>query len=414
MKVILDVSVLGLGYYYEKSRTGVFRVVEQLAGGLADSNELDLTFSANQQLPAAIRYIRETLNDEETPFAHRNDQIMLGNVKNIIMKNFPHNSFPQKAFRKIISKIQPADFQLAKSLINGSNIFHSPYFPIPRPLSVYPGIKKIVTVHDLIPVKHPHFFGFQTDHVIKKVVESISPDDFAFCVSESTKADLCELSDITEDRIFVNHLAASPDIFYQEKQPSRIRKALQKYHIPEENSYFLSICTLEPRKNVDSVIRSFVNLVEQEKIKDLNLVLVGTKGWDFDKIFEEIDGAKSVKNRIIVTGYADDEDLASIYSGAMAFVYVSICEGFGLPPLEAMQCGVPVIASNTTSLPEVVGDAGILVTPTDQDAISHAMYQIYHNAQYRISLSQKSLERARLFTWQKFIDKTVETYQIIS
>lgn len=414
MKVILDVSVLGLGYYYEKSRTGVFRVVEQLAEGLANSNDLELTFSANQQLPAAIRYVREMLNDDETPFAHRNEQLVMGNVKNVIMKNFPHNSFPQKAFRKLISKIQPSDFQIDKSLLNGSNIFHSPYFPIPKPLSVYQNIKKIVTVHDLIPVKHPHFFSFEADHVIKKVVDSISPDDFAFCVSESTKADLCEFSNISEDRIFVNHLAASPVIFYQEKRASQIKKTLRKYHIPEENPYFLSICTLEPRKNVDSVIRSFINLIEQEKIRDLNLVLVGTKGWDFDKIFEEIEGAKSLKNRIIVTGYAEDEDLSSIYSGAMGFIYVSICEGFGLPPLEAMQCGVPVIVSNTTSLPEVVGDAGILVNPSDQDAISHAMYQIYHDEQFRTILSQKSLERARLFTWQKFIDKTVETYQAIS
>ncbi|RME57156.1 glycosyltransferase family 1 protein, partial [Candidatus Parcubacteria bacterium] len=101
-----------------------------------------------------------------------------------------------------------------------------------------------------------------------------------------------------------------------------------------------------------------------------------------------------------------------LYSGAMMFVYPSFYEGFGLPPLEAMQCGVPVITSNTSSLPEVVGDAGIMVSPSDGDALSHAMYSIYNDASLREEMSQKSLARARLFSWEKCAQETIDAYKM--
>ena len=143
----------------------------------------------------------------------------------------------------------------------------------------------------------------------------------------------------------------------------------------------------------------------------LNLVLVGTKGWDFDRIFKEIEGAKELSGRIITTGFVPDGDLAPLYSAAMMFVYPSLYEGFGLPPLEAMQCGVPVVTSNTSSLPEVVGDAGIMVSPKDGEALSQAMLDLYRDGKKRTALSAQGLLRSKLFSWKKCADQTVEAYR---
>ena len=141
-------------------------------------------------------------------------------------------------------------------------------------------------------------------------------------------------------------------------------------------------------------------------------MLVGNKGWDYDDIFESIEGAKQVKNRIILTGFADDEDLAPIYSNALAFCYMSYYEGFGLPPLEAMQCGTPVITSNTSSLPEVVDDAGIMLHPTDDDGLTQAMLNFYKDENLRDRYVQKSLARARQFSWKKCAQQTINAYHI--
>jgi glycosyltransferase involved in cell wall biosynthesis len=153
-------------------------------------------------------------------------------------------------------------------------------------------------------------------------------------------------------------------------------------------------------------------MVQQENLPDLSLVLVGTKGWNYEKIFEEILAKPEIRDRIIVTGYADDEDLAAIYSGASVFVYPSFYEGFGLPPLEAMQCGVPVITSNTSSLPEVVGDAGIMVTPADADALCQAMLKICSDQALHQSLSVKALQRAQQFSWNACLEKTIGAYRL--
>ena len=187
--------------------------------------------------------------------------------------------------------------------------------------------------------------------------------------------------------------------------------ARAKYAIPDA-PYVLTLGTLEPRKNIHRVIRCFAKTVLEEKIDDLCLVLVGAKGWSYGEAFEELGRYPSLRKRIVLTGYVDLEDLAPLYSGALSFVYPSFYEGFGLPPLEAMKCGVPVITSNTSSLPEVVGDAGIMVAPTDEDALSHAMLKIFRDSSLRARMSERSLARAALFSWEKCVEETIRAYKI--
>ena len=246
---------------------------------------------------------------------------------------------------------------------------------------------------------------------MKATYNSITPESWVLCISHSTRNDLLNYlgNKINPDRAIVTELAAS-GTFYQSANKAYNRKVRQKHAIPD-GPYILSLCTLEPRKNIEQVVRAFVALDAQENIRDLHLVLVGTKGWFFDKIFAEISNSAELKSRIIITGFVADEDLAAIYSDALFFVYPSFYEGFGLPPLEAMKCGVPVITSNTSSLPEVVGDAGIMVSPGDLDALCQAMLKIYTNPSLQQQMQEKSLERAGRFSWERCGNETVNAYK---
>ncbi|MCT7982337.1 glycosyltransferase [Laspinema sp. A4] len=366
LKILYDISVLGLGHYYPLAKTGVFRVVEKIATGLLASSEIDLKFCAVES-PRTFQWCQNYL------LGHP----LLQNVT------------------------------LSQSVYSEVDLFHSPYYFLPVEKNQRP---KIITIYDLIPILYPEFFQNCENHSLKQILSQLSPQDWAICISNHTKNDLCKYALIPPERVFVTHLAADQDIFYPCLDGTKVSETLKKYSIPQEN-YILSLSTLEPRKNIEGVIQAFAKLLREQNIEQLNLVLVGSKGWDFNTIFTEIENHKWIQKRIFVTGYVADEDLAALYSGALVFVYPSFYEGFGLPPLEAMQCGVPVITSNTSSLPEVVGDAGIMMDPTDIEGLSQAILTLYNQPDLRQAMSFKSLEQAKKFSWDKCINETIAAYK---
>ena len=175
----------------------------------------------------------------------------------------------------------------------------------------------------------------------------------------------------------------------------------------------MSVCTFEPRKNLRHVIRSFVELIRtQPASRDLTLVLTGGQGWMCEPILAELARAELSSGRIIATGFVPDADLPPLYSGALAFLYLSRYEGFGLPPLEAMQCGAPVIVSNNSSLPEVVGEAGILLSPDDQDGLCQAIMDLHGQPGQRALLAAKSIRQAQRFGWEKNVRQTLDVYHL--
>ena len=428
MKVVYDISVLGSGYYDSRARTGVFRVVENLAYGLANSPECELYFCAGEslfQFYASLDYWKFNSELQKVPFPY-NELLKIKEYfdRRVLELNVEINqesaaSNPKILYLKILRRfvyyaalgirLYPTPLISTKYLLQ-ADIFHSPFYPIPTQVRQIKKKNVFLTVYDLIPILYPKFFQFKEDMLLENVVNSIDSDTWVTCISHATKDDLCNTcKQVDPLKVIVTHLAAS-ELFYLCNNPEQIAQIRSKYNIPE-SPYVLSLSTLEPRKNIDHTIRCFARLVQQEHINDLYLVLVGTKGWDYSKIFDEISNYQFLKDRIIVTGYVADEDLAALYSGALAFVYPSFYEGFGLPPLEAMQCGVPVITSNTSSLPEVVGDAGIMVSPTDADTLCQSMLEIYNNPSLRDSMSLKSLERAKQFSWQKCTQETIDAYK---
>jgi glycosyltransferase involved in cell wall biosynthesis len=414
MKTILDVSVLGQGFYHQKARTGIFRVAENLAIRLPQiSNDLEVFYADHIDLLSTIGYFDKNLPDNLQKFVNTPSHISLAEFQNHFLKHLPLNSLPQKAIRKMFYKLNSKKIELVENSLNDSDIYHSPFFLFPNQVQTNKKIKKLITIHDLIPIKYPQYFEDKKNNIVHQIIKTIKPDTYVTCISEATKNDFLEVTGFSESQVSVVPLAASSKLFYPVLEKDVISKVLEKYAITNSKTYFLSISTLEPRKNIHTLIKSFANLIEQEKNEELQLVLVGTKGWDFDKIFERIDVSPSIKDKIIFTGYVPDQELAMLYSGAIGFMYLSFCEGFGLPPLEAMQCGTPVICSNTTSMPEVVGEAGILVNPTDTDAISQAMLAIYQNCNFREELRLNSIQRAKLFSWEKFSSDTYEVYKNI-
>jgi glycosyltransferase involved in cell wall biosynthesis len=307
-------------------------------------------------------------------------------------------------------QLQPWTGPLGRDHWTEYDVFHSPFFPLP-PARPSTRIRRFLTVHDVIALTHPQFFDERERDIVRRIVRSIGAEDWVLADSRATKQDLCTVAGVDPSRVFVVPLAASTQLFYVETNQSRLEAVRTKYAIPE-GPYVLSVNTLEPRKNIERSLRAFRRVVREEGVTDLSFVLVGVKGWSVREIERLTSELRSHQSRVIDTGYVPDEDLAALYSGSLAFIYPSLCEGFGLPPLEAMQCGVPVIASNTSSLPEVVGNAGILVEPTDETALAAAIFTIYANPSLRQELSVRSLARAKLFSWERCVQQTMDAYKV--
>jgi glycosyltransferase involved in cell wall biosynthesis len=177
--------------------------------------------------------------------------------------------------------------------------------------------------------------------------------------------------------------------------------------------FILFLGTIEPRKNVGRLVEAFANLALSAPgdMADLHLVIAGGTGWMFDAILARIQDSP-VHARIHLPGYVPEEEKPLWYNAATCFCYPSLYEGFGLPPLEAMACGVPVIASDVSSLPEVVGDAGIVVPPTDTDALTDALHRVLADATLRTEMAQRGLARAARFTWAEAARQTVAAYRL--
>jgi len=430
MKVIFDVSKFGAFVTRSSSKTGVFRVVENLARGLNHAPDCDLSFHIS--LPSytpyyALSYLKSS-EFSHVPIAYQPNPIQYSLYHVFKVLNHAIHATPtaspsaqitqttltslRKGVSALYQAIEPFCHGLDPHRLKEADIYHSPFDPIPAVVQAAKHVRKFLTVHDLIPVLFPHLFeaGASTSFAAA-VLGSITPDTWVLCVSESTKNDLCSYwSQLDPAKVFVTHLAAS-DLFYPCTDPQQHAKVRQKYGIPNA-PYLLSLSTLEPRKNIAHVIRCFSNLIQQEKLDDLHLVLVGPKGWNYDSILTEISTHSKLSDRVILTGFVDDADLAAIYSGALSFVYMSLYEGFGLPPLEAMQCGIPVITSNTSSLPEVVGHAGILLNPTDADSLQQSLLNLYSDSALRAKLAQHSLQHAQTFSWNRCIQQTINAYKL--
>jgi glycosyltransferase involved in cell wall biosynthesis len=292
---------------------------------------------------------------------------------------------------------------------NNSDIYFSTYNTIPLNVSFLLKLRKAIIIHDMIPIMHPeYFYDYENRQILEIIIKSISDNDIVICVSKSTKRDFLDYRpSFNPDNVFVSHLAGAV-CFRPISSIKQVKSVKEKYNIPDHKNYFLSVGTIEPRKNIGLLISAYERLLKTLHENELPLlILTGEIGWKVQILLDKINSInKDFPNSIILTGFVTDEELSVLYSSTSAFVYPSLYEGFGLPPLEAMQCGAPVITSNNSSLPEVVGSAGILIDAKNEDAMLEALITCL-DIEKTNEMRKRSLQRSALFSWDKTVKNIV-------
>ena len=267
----------------------------------------------------------------------------------------------------------------------------------------FPNISYFTILYDIIPLLYPDYFDSSTiKGYMLPLIDSLNSCDYYFAISKNTRNDFLNICpQIDPERIKIIPLATN--IRYNpNKDRTQLMKVYKKYNIPESKQYLFSLCSLEPRKNLICAVKNFITFIKKNNIDDLVYVLGGSCWQGFvERLEKEIPEYEVYKNKIIKAGYIADDDLEILYSNAKWFVYTSQYEGFGMPPLEAMSCGCPVITSNNSSLPEVVDDAGIMIDYDSDNQHIDAYERYYYNTEFREMMAQKGLERSTFFSWGK-------------
>ena len=319
--------------------------------------------------------------------------------KNSVIKNFPfsqYNKFLPFAYSHMLIS--------AYLIKEGLDVFHSPITSLPL---TYPK-KSVVTVHDLAIYKNPSWFPSQIFSTKLLVPQSLRKADKIIAVSDSTRRDLKNIFNIPAKKMKVIHEGSVIN-----KIPIKNKRfdSISKFKLGSK--YILFVGTLEPRKNVVTLIRAYKKLLDQgSKFSNYQLVLAGHKGFKNSEVFDEIKELKLKKN-VKYLGYVTHNQKLDLMKKASCFVFPSEYEGFGLPVLEAMAIGTPVITSNVSSLPEIAGKAALLVNPTREQEIANALKKLLGDSKLQKRLSQRGLKRAKEFSWEQCAKETIKVYESV-
>jgi alpha-1,3-rhamnosyl/mannosyltransferase len=268
--------------------------------------------------------------------------------------------------------------------------------------------KVVATIYDMSPVIFPQFHTSENRNTFARKLQHIRQHaDVLIAISESTKRDIIEHLGFPEKRIHVAYGGVDAN-FAPLPDQAALRPTLAKYGL-REPGYILHVGTLEPRKNLVRLIEAYAQVRQRCGDATPPLVLVGQNGWDSADIFTAVARHK-LSDHVQIVGFVADADLPVLYNGATIFAYPSLYEGFGIPVLEAMACGVPVLTSTVSSLPEIVGDTGLLVEATDTQAIAAGLQQLVEDAALRCDLSVRGAMRASRFTWRETALATLNAY----
>jgi glycosyltransferase involved in cell wall biosynthesis len=267
----------------------------------------------------------------------------------------------------------------------------------------------IITVHDLSWIRHPEAHPPERVRAMNRYFQpGLDRASLVLTDSAFVKQELIDVFGVQPERI--RPVMLGVETLFHPRASNETRSVLEAHGLTHQN-YILAVGTLEPRKNLSVALQAFMRLSPPLR-KQFPLVLVGMKGWHTSELEKQI-APLVASGEIRLLGYLPREDLAIVISGATTLVYPSIYEGFGLPPLEAMACGVPVISSNVSSIPEVVGDTGILLDPHDVNAFTDAMELMITSPDLRSAMGKKALDRSRGFTWANCVNETVDAYKFV-
>jgi len=329
----------------------------------------------------------------------KNEYILWYNAfKEVDISNFPSN-YPNVTVKR--TRIPNRLLNLSLSLFRWPKIdkmigegIDVLWVPDPRPSPVSKSCNKIITFHDLSFEDFKYSFNLKTrlwHKVLRPKKEAIEADSI-IAVSKFTKGQLVDEYRINEDKIKVIYEAAAEHL-RPLNMPKSFELIQRRYGLP--NSYFLCLSTLEPRKNISGIIDAYLSWQETTKV-NVGLIIAGK---EYPEIFTGTHLKKHPNIHII--GFINEEDKSLLYQHSLAFLYPSFYEGFGLPILEAMQCGTPVITSDATSMPEVAGEAAIMVNPNEANELKSAIHKIYRDEKLRMDMIEKGFSQAKKFSWKK-------------
>lgn len=331
-------------------------------------------------------YIQHLMGQEIYDYAYGNEREI--RIYDEEIKVIPYNA-------PIYGIKEQIDFPNKQTREENIELVHFPHYNVPIS---YRG-QYVVTVHDLIHIIHPEFLGTKIKYYYAKFLmkHAVKNAKHIFTVSEHSKKDICNYFDVEQGRISISYPAV--DGMFTQRKPEDNKYLYDKYSIPHNKKLLLYVGNLKPHKNILGLLKALSKI---ENKNNYILLLVG-KAFK-NHLLDESEKKLGISDLVIHTGIVDKKELIDLYNLADLFVFPSFYEGFGLPPLEAMACATPVIASNCSSIPEVVGDAAILFDPNDDNDIKDKIELVLGDQRLQNEMIGKGMERVKLFTW----DKTVE------
>lgn len=398
MRVALDISVLGRGVFDARNRTGIHRVVHEIALGLTQHPGIEFVpcCSSPSVLEVSAKAWECFGASGNAPFASSGNGRRLGRLARHLAefsRRFEGSHRLHALMRKGISVLERSAWRFAppvpRSCLSGIDVYLSPFDPLP-PRRWMPKAKRAIFIHDLIPFLFPHLS--REGGYLRRICASVDRDDTIITNSSASKNDLV-LRGFAEDNIFVAPLFADPATFHAE--PKNDDQAADP--TGRGKPYLLVLGNLEARKNLGIALNAFDQACSSGPLSEVHMVLVGSRSPGHSEKLPA-----RTQDRIHFTGRLPDTELGALYRGAKAFLFPSLYEGFGIPVLEAMQCGTPVIASNRSSIPEVAGNAAILVDPDSIDAMADALRRLLGDPGMQREMSRSGILQAKTFTRERF------------
>ena len=400
LKLIYDVSIVVNTTNASWARSGVYFSALNLLKELAKRDDIELVlYCKTDNKGKASKFLKNLLKKDFEYIFEFTPSRLIVTLKRAIEKLPPLLSKPfYKAndLRKFLKNKKP---KISQQNTSKQNICYlSAAYDLPARFKQDESIVKYAIAYDVMPLIFPQYYKDSVDGW----KQAFKIFDNYFSISNHTKKDYLKYLEHLKEQNITTALLACDESF-KPTSKEQIKAVKQKYKI--DSKYIFSLCTLEPRKNLIRTVKTFIDFIKKHNIDDLVFVLGGGHWEIFIKELEKsIDDLGAYKNKILKIGYVDDADLPALYSGAEFFVYTSQYEGFGLPPLEAMSCETAVITSDNSSLPEVVGDAGIMIPYDNDEAHIRAYEKYYFDENFRKENAKKGLERSKLFSWEKCAD----------